>query len=1466
MKLFRAYARRLVVANWKGIVFHCFDLDRYVTGLEGQNGAGKTTVMAAFVTAILPNQRLLTFKNNGGSSGGRSDPGLWGRLGEGGVCYSLIEWITPHGKSLWAGVAMMRGAMPSIDIKHLMIEDLSPEASAHDALLVREGSSIIVPQLPRLRDHVTLNGGKLTIHKSLGDYMKALFERGITPMPMTGYEEQERFYRVLSTSMEGSALASLVKTGLRDYLLTADVSLERRTVLMRETLEECRKTKRELEMAEAAHAEISDLFEAAWKMASFALFGALGRYEQEARNWQEQCMATKTLRGQYVSDADKVAGLQRQVTELEAQADLARSNADAGTIDLRNKEHALDLRSRLEGTRAEQASLRLASDVARTGMDADVLVEQEAITEQERALDEHTGLAEELGNTQKAYERLIRRVEEFKIARERLAEAQAVTLPYVLDRDNAVAIYREIDTGYAGKTREQTDAQALFDAADNQRLRFYSLLEQLCEIAKAQSDLPPAPRQAHAYAAALDIKLRDYALAAERIDSLESELVSARSLALQQQQYRQQAAGLGINSSATLIQAQGAVHQSVEEYEAARVRLAEETTVAQDMLLEAKGKLPALQEAARRYQLASSLRCELLTLSPAWAKLTAAEALKEVAMAGRAELAAVEERRRQIESDLRLTRERVRTLESSSGALDLRIGTVAEQVEGSLLSTRFDGLSPEEAAVTEARLGAWVNAIVVDVPEHAARLASELEDRPDTLLFVSGHTASLSRQAVSLDDSELVLEGKPSQLLARLTRRPARPVLGQRARQLEIERLTAEASEHESVLSLLRERARVLHQSVDLALNWLALGNAAWGPDPEPGLLGLQTEIRARELAIKALQSRASTLRESVAAVEERRRRLAELDSQRSLLDAPVFGDIAAELERERARALAARDWVAQHGITVRTILTSLPLLASVPDTRRHRQLERKIAQCKQARDIMSRQRDALSRLVAVIGHLDRVEDERQYHEQTSVIEALRAKLAPARALLDASRARLTMARNAASKSREHFLSLQAKLEQKITTCLALQSELAGTGAAGTSDEVMLSRRHLERAENAVQMLTRQHAVTNTDHIRAQAALETLNNSVQAQVLQATEQLAQLRFERRALRELRRVVKELDLQGRIDSETNHYKHLPSGSPINAFQASQEHRAVLLDRLRPYPEVLHALKEIEGFSEAAGERRAIQALHAWHRVRQHIEQRIPRTLASADDPQVALGQMTEKMGELRRTLEAQEQDMRNRSSGLADGISVRQRSARALVNRLNKELGCVSFGSIRGLSIKATAMDDMDKMLACLKRDKQLAMFDSGLPLEETLARLYQRETGGSIQGARLLDYRNYLRLHLEVQRLNGKWEATDNLSTGEAIGVGAAVLIMILRTWNEEANRISGSAGFAIQQILLDEANRLDQSALDTLTEFCQRMDVQALVAAPGLDKPRRTTVFQLQRGLRGKDEFVTIRGTRMTT
>ena len=50
----RGKFRSLTLVNWNGFFARTFDLDELVTTLSGGNGAGKSTTMAAFVTALIP--------------------------------------------------------------------------------------------------------------------------------------------------------------------------------------------------------------------------------------------------------------------------------------------------------------------------------------------------------------------------------------------------------------------------------------------------------------------------------------------------------------------------------------------------------------------------------------------------------------------------------------------------------------------------------------------------------------------------------------------------------------------------------------------------------------------------------------------------------------------------------------------------------------------------------------------------------------------------------------------------------------------------------------------------------------------------------------------------------------------------------------------------------------------------------------------------------------------------------------------------------------------------------------------------------------------------------------------------------------------------------------------------------------------------------------------------------------------
>ncbi len=73
----RGKFRSLTLINWNGFFARTFDLDELVTTLSGGNGAGKSTTMVAFVTALIPDLTLLHFRNTteaGATSGSRDKP------------------------------------------------------------------------------------------------------------------------------------------------------------------------------------------------------------------------------------------------------------------------------------------------------------------------------------------------------------------------------------------------------------------------------------------------------------------------------------------------------------------------------------------------------------------------------------------------------------------------------------------------------------------------------------------------------------------------------------------------------------------------------------------------------------------------------------------------------------------------------------------------------------------------------------------------------------------------------------------------------------------------------------------------------------------------------------------------------------------------------------------------------------------------------------------------------------------------------------------------------------------------------------------------------------------------------------------------------------------------------------------------------------------------------------------------
>ncbi|MGQ7790290.1 SbcC/MukB-like Walker B domain-containing protein [Shigella flexneri] len=123
------------------------------------------------------------------------------------------------------------------------------------------------------------------------------------------------------------------------------------------------------------------------------------------------------------------------------------------------------------------------------------------------------------------------------------------------------------------------------------------------------------------------------------------------------------------------------------------------------------------------------------------------------------------------------------------------------------------------------------------------------------------------------------------------------------------------------------------------------------------------------------------------------------------------------------------------------------------------------------------------------------------------------------------------------------------------------------------------------------------------------------------------------------------------------------------------------------------------------------------------------------------------------------------------------------------------------------------------------------LFNSNrLTFSEALAKLYQRLNPQIDMGQRtpqtigeeLLDYRNYLEMEVEVNRGSDGWLRAESgaLSTGEAIGTGMSILVMVVQSWKMNLAACAVKISL-LAACVLDEAARLDARSIATLFELC---------------------------------------------
>jgi chromosome partition protein MukB len=320
-----------------------------------------------------------------------------------------------------------------------------------------------------------------------------------------------------------------------------------------------------------------------------------------------------------------------------------------------------------------------------------------------------------------------------------------------------------------------------------------------------------------------------------------------------------------------------------------------------------------------------------------------------------------------------------------------------------------------------------------------------------------------------------------------------------------------------------------------------------------------------------------------------------------------------------------------------------------------------------------------------------------------------------------------------------------------------------------------------------------------------------------------------------------------------------YSRAPS---IELGTQRDRHWTVLLERLQ---RASSGQKLVSELTEEFADLDSAEALvGAWSKVREWLAERVPARIAQSGDPLESLSRLRDELSRLEQRLSHQETALRGESRDVARNIEVQIRRATNQVRRLNQHLSRVSFGTIASIRIRLERVERTAKVLEALHDGSaQSLLFHSTLPIEEAMDEIFRRYGGGKGGGQKLLDYREYVELTVEIQRKNAdEWERANpsRLSTGEAIGVGAALMMVILTEWERDANlmRAQKTQG-TLRFLFLDEANRLSRDNLGVLFELCETLELQLLIAAPEVAQVDGNTTYRLVRRVNdtGEEEVV---------
>lgn len=1471
----RSKLKTLVLINWRGVFYQPFDMDKFITSLTGLNGAGKTTVMSGVYVSLLPDKTLLDLRNQAGKGVSSKKQGLYGKFGPGNVSYSIIELVTSTGERVLGGVQIRKKAAPEFELIPFLIQGVSPDVKIEDIFLIRDGKQDTIVDssnnagMIELAQIVKANNGSLRSFKGrVGEYMSSLYELGLMPMRLNKVGERKKFNKLLQTSLFGG-LSGEIQQSLKDYLLDKDTTLSSQISRAESNLATCKQTREAIERTEKNRLLIENVYKSASEMASSVIADITSKYK---------------------ASRDKV---------IEARAYLKENTLALGLLDTSKS-------STLELIQENKDSLE--------NLEEQIIVKTNELSSHEKAqkiiseIDEKIALVKEQTFAADTFTKEIEKLESElsdKASREvNLSDQVSLIVKQLVDANETF----NIETKKASLYKAAVSAKEQFDNAfpnsegdDNSILETragletrrkeiadetYHLKNQLDDFQKAR-DLfsksfknlekikATAPElmktditreNAHQVNEQLVKSLRHIEEKLREFDYIRRDLHQVKIQIQNSKHVKDVSEPLGISTADDFSDKIEYLSDLTDTQKGQISSLEHEIFDVEDEIKEKELLLRQSQNNSKKSDKAQTLIKSIKDSLNI--QITCEDDIDASQVLLKSKKDSILEEKYKYTHERNTLSSKVSDLQNLKTFDDDKLIEFAGEIGGDLMSDLLDNLDLKTAAYMEAKLGPLKHAISVENPSKVIKELKDSSSIPKEVYLVN--RADLEENLkVTEFDGRLIVKDLHS---IRISQIPSNPILGADARDKEIERVErriSKISENLINLELQYDRLNDVESCIVELRQYIEI---LFGSNFEGESSKLLSELDELSESLEELSEKLETIQEEYDQNKEELIKLQKIEHLSHLLDENDLESKATELE-SNLKTLSG--YQSKYG----KLISVIPTLAEGAQYLKYNSVNtpEEISSLIQLKE---EEKKGLSTSISAINDYLDLKEYLRYEKSTARLnsdDSLNEELTKEKEELEVELKSLKAEISDLDKN------LRGLISKKDTS-----SHLADTYQKEVSKlEVILDDLNLKSSEEIMEEVKAEIDTLREEKIVCQSALDdakTKLGSITSDIQHLENKLAKGYIKYKEIRgtewyiqkqnhqTIKNLISSNPIFSSLDSRIEELEKVSQRelSSIGGKSLAELKAALVAHASGSSVMIKELLETLNSLLSAPFGSMPEDCIKLFSQIHSFMEQQLPRDIVDSDNPLEALAKLSTHIQKLRLKLKHHENDFSTSSNDVAYGIEQKIRKEFRNIARLNEGLDKVRFGNIRAIQIKFHKKPGMDSILqALLEKGNESPLFgkEGNISFEEALQSLYETHIGKKFTGESLLDFRHYIELQVQIRRKgNEAWENADSnrLSTGESIGVGLSILIMVLQSWETNTMRITGKRHDSLRFLFLDEASRLDISSINTLASLCANMGLQLLIAAPSADEAITGTTYCLNRvvDVKGKERVV-VRGLR---